>query len=58
MLRWAMEQGVVPLPKANRAEHQEENLGAFEVELTEAGMERLDGLNAAWSALGEQPMYL
>lgn len=58
VLRWAMEQGVVPLPKANDRGHLEENLGAFRVTLPQAAMERLDALNENWSALGREPQYL
>ena len=58
LLRWALEQGVVPLPKANRREHQVENLGAFRIELDEDVRRSLDRLNEPWSSLGAAPQYL
>lgn len=58
LLRWALEQGTAPLPKANGRDHMEENLGAFGVRLDDAGMKELDALNEEWSALGDAPQYL
>ena len=42
LIRWATVQGVVPLPKANDRDHLQENIDAFDVELPQAAMERLD----------------
>jgi 2,5-diketo-D-gluconate reductase A len=58
LLRWSLQQGVVPLPKANRGEHMEENLGAFDFQLADADMGALDELNEQYSALGASPQYL
>lgn len=58
LLRWALQKGTVPLPKANDRDHLEENLGAFDVRLDEDGMRRLDALNEEWSALGPSLQYL
>lgn len=58
LLRWNLERGVVPLPKANRIDHVKENLGAFDVELDLSEMNALDGMNEKWSALGPSPQYL
>ncbi len=58
LLRWNLQRGTVPLPKANRWDHQAENLGAFDFELDEAHMEALDGLNEHYSALGATLQYV
>ena len=58
LLRWALEQRVVPLPKANRREHLVENLGAFELALGERQLEELAELNEHYSALGARPAYV
>ena len=52
LLRWNLQLGTVPLPKANRREHLEENLGALDLELDEDAMAELGRLNEHWSALG------
>jgi 2,5-diketo-D-gluconate reductase A len=58
LLRWALQKGVVPLPKANREDHLAENLGAFEFRIDEADMRTLDGLNEHYSSLGRSLQYL
>ncbi len=58
LLRWALQKGTPPLPKANRHDHLEENLGAFRFQLLDEDMARLDGLNEEWSALGGSLQYL
>lgn len=58
LLRWALQKGTVPLPKANQKRHQEENLGAFDFEIGAGDMERLDDLNEHYSSLGRAPQYL
>jgi 2,5-diketo-D-gluconate reductase A len=55
MIRWNLQNGTVPLPKANRVEHLEENLGALGFSLEPEEMEVLDGLNRHYSALGSLP---
>lgn len=55
VLRWCLQLGVVPLPKANSAKHQAENLDVFNFEITEQDMARLNGLNEQYSALGGLP---
>jgi diketogulonate reductase-like aldo/keto reductase len=44
VLRWAVEQGVVPLPKSSSPAHVRENLDVFDWELDEADRERIDAL--------------
>ncbi|MFW6201412.1 MAG: aldo/keto reductase [Gemmatimonadota bacterium] len=58
LLRWAIQKGTVPLPKANRKDHQAENLGAFDFEIGEGDMATLDELNEHDSALGPTLEYL
>jgi len=55
LLRWNLQHGVVPLPKANRSEHLKENLDVFDFELDSKDMAALDGLNERYSALGKLP---
>ena len=55
ILRWDIEHGVVPLPKAASREHQQENIDLFDIRLAKADMERLDALNENYSALGKLP---
>lgn len=55
LLRWGLQHGVAPLPKANRTDHQEENLGALEFEIDFDSMAELDDLNEHYSSLGSLP---
>lgn len=58
LIRWNLERGRVPLPKANQSAHLTENLDVFDFELREEHMSQLDGLNEQWSSLGESLQYL
>lgn len=58
LLRWALQKGTPPLPKANRKAHLEENLGTFEFRIEDEDMATLDRLNEHWSALGSSVQYL
>src|SRR4051812_12836214 len=53
LIRWNLQLGVVPLPKANHAGHQRENLHVFDFEITQLDMAKLRTLNEHWSALGQ-----
>jgi diketogulonate reductase-like aldo/keto reductase len=55
LLRWNVQLGTVPLPKANRREHQAENLGVLDFELTDVEMDELGALNERASSLGSLP---
>jgi diketogulonate reductase-like aldo/keto reductase len=55
LLRWDIQLGVVPLPKAARREHLAENLGALDFELSAEEMNELGRLNERYSALGVLP---
>ena len=51
ILRWDFQHGVVPLPKAQRPDHQAQNLAIFDFELDAREMASLDALNQHFSAL-------
>lgn len=53
LLRWNLQLGVVPLPKANHVRHQRENLNVFDFEILPQDMTRLNALNEHYSALGK-----
>lgn len=55
LLRWNLQHGTVPLPKANQRAHLQENLVIFDFALSDAHMSALDALNERYSALGELP---
>jgi len=57
LLRWNLQLGVVPLPKANHVQHQRDNLHIFDFEITPADMLKLNSLNEHYSAL-ERLLYL
>ncbi|HEY6125892.1 MAG TPA: aldo/keto reductase [Steroidobacteraceae bacterium] len=52
LIRWNLQLGVVPLPKANHAQHQRENLNVFDFEISQPDMVRLRALNEHYSAMG------
>lgn len=55
LIRWNLQKGTVPLPKANQRPHLEENLEVFDFEISPEDMEALDGLNEHYSSLGTLP---
>jgi 2,5-diketo-D-gluconate reductase A len=55
LIRWNLQRGTVPLPKANRKDHLEENIAVFDFELGDADVERLNALNESYSSLGSLP---
>lgn len=57
LIRWAMQLGVVPLPKANQLHHLRDNLDVFDFELTDVQMRRLQERNEHYSALGGSLHY-
>jgi diketogulonate reductase-like aldo/keto reductase len=50
LIRWNLQQGVVPLPKANHEQHLRENLNVFDFDIAPQDMLRLNGLNEHFSA--------
>jgi diketogulonate reductase-like aldo/keto reductase len=57
ILRWDLQHDVVPIPKAGRADHQQQNLEIFDFDIEAADMTALDRLNEQFSAL-EKLEYL
>lgn len=55
LIRWNLQRGTVPLPKANQKQHLEENLDVFDFEIRNEDMDRLDRLNEHYSSLGRLP---
>lgn len=55
LIRWNLQRGEVPIPKANRRDHLEEDIRVFDFELSSDEMSELDGLNERYSSLGEIP---
>ncbi|MDP8904699.1 MAG: aldo/keto reductase [Chloroflexota bacterium] len=57
LLRWAIQKGTAPIPKANRDGHLREDIDVFDFEIAHEGMRRLDQLNERWSSLGASLQY-
>lgn len=55
ILRWNIQLGVVPLPKANSMQHIKENLDVFDFEIDADDMATLNGLNEEYSSLSSLP---
>lgn len=55
LIRWNLQRGTVPLPKANSQAHLEENIAIFGFTLDEEDLSMLDALNEHYSALGKLP---
>jgi diketogulonate reductase-like aldo/keto reductase len=55
LLRWSLQAGAVPVPKAASPEHREENLDLFDFELDGSEMGRLEKLNEHYSSLEGLP---
>jgi diketogulonate reductase-like aldo/keto reductase len=55
LIRWNLQQGVVPLPKANHVQHLRENKEVFDFEISTTDMAKLNGLNQHYSAAGTLP---
>jgi 2,5-diketo-D-gluconate reductase A len=51
LIRWNIQLGANPVPKASTREHLAENIDVFDFELGDEEMERLSGLNERYSAL-------
>lgn len=52
LIRWNLQLGVAPLPKANNSHHMRENLRVFDFEISHQDMLKLRALNEHFSALG------
>jgi 2,5-diketo-D-gluconate reductase A len=58
LIRWCIQSGVVPLPKANRRSHLAENIHVSGFRISEPDLADLNGLNQSWSSLGQTLQYL
>jgi 2,5-diketo-D-gluconate reductase A len=54
-IRWNLQLGTVPIPKANQSKHLKENIDVFDFELDEDDMRLLNSLNEQYSSLGSLP---
>jgi 2,5-diketo-D-gluconate reductase A len=55
LIRWNLQLGTCPLPKANQKKHLEENINVFDFQLNEDDMNRLGQFNGKYSSLGSLP---
>lgn len=58
LIRWCLQLGTVPLPKANARGHLEEDIDVFDFEIDGEDMAALERLNEGYSALGAGLQYL
>ena len=45
ILRWDIQQGIIPIPRSNNPKRQASNLDVFDFELTEEEMKSIDSIN-------------
>lgn len=55
LIRWSLQRGTAPIPKANRRAHLEENIDIFDFGIGNEDMAALDALNHRYSSLGMLP---
>ena len=55
LIRWNLQRGTVPMPKANRRRHLEGNIDVFDFQIGDEDMAALNGLNERYSSLGVLP---
>lgn len=55
LIRWNLQQGSVPIPKANQKPHLEENINEFDFEISDEDIQILNNLNEGYSSLGSLP---
>jgi 2,5-diketo-D-gluconate reductase A len=55
LIRWNLQLGVVPLPKANHPQHQQENIEVFDFEIRQMDMVKMRTLNEHYSSMGVLP---
>lgn len=58
ILRWNIQLGTVPIPKATSIEHMEENLDIFDFEISDEDMAALSDLNERYSAIQTSISYV
>ncbi len=52
LIRWNLQLGVVPIPKANHVRHLQDNLHVFDFEISQLDMTKLRAMNEHYSAMG------
>lgn len=55
LIRWNLQQETVPIVKANKKHHLEENINVFDFTIDDADIAYLNSLNERYSALGSLP---
>ena len=55
LIRWNLQLGTVPLPKANQKNHLKEDINVFDFEIRDNDMALLRDLNEEYSSLGSLP---
>ena len=55
LIRWNLQRGTVPIPKANQTRHLQENLDVFDFEISDDDLTALNKLNEHYSSLGTLP---
>jgi diketogulonate reductase-like aldo/keto reductase len=55
LIRWSLQYGTYPIPKANQKSHIEENIAVFNFEIADEDMQSLKNMNEAYSSLGTLP---
>jgi diketogulonate reductase-like aldo/keto reductase len=55
LIRWNLQMGIVPLPKANQTAHLKENIDVFDFEIVDEDMQLLNSMNEKYSSLGSLP---
>lgn len=55
LIRWNLERGTVPIPKANQLQHLAENIDVFDFSLKPDDLNVLNNLNRHYSSLGTLP---
>lgn len=55
LIRWNLQRGTVPIPKASRRDHMRKNIDVFDFHISEKDIGRLNRLNERYSSLGSLP---
>lgn len=58
LIRWSLQIGTVPLPKANQRDHLAEDIDVFDFAISDEDMAALNKLNQHYSALGPGLQYV
>lgn len=55
LIRWSLQLGLCPIPKANQRNHLDEDINVFDFEIEDGDMKLLNELNENYSSLGFLP---